>query len=108
MALVYEALGATESLDKAKWSVLSFRQAQSKDPDLLAASTQHGRRLHPQYTYRYEMIRHDGIQTPHPQADKFDRVLVPCLERVLLFADPTIVVKVAPNGGRAQLYEHHR
>ena len=44
-------------------------------------------------TYRYEMIRHDGAQTEHPDPARFDRMLVTYTERVLLFADPTVVLR---------------
>jgi hypothetical protein len=108
MAMVYAALDVTDRLEKAKWSVLSFRPADPKDPDLLTATAAHGRRLDAQHTYRYEMIRHDGMQAPHPDPKKFDRVVVTYLERVLMFADPTIVLRRGDDGKWARPYERSR
>ena len=105
MAMVYEALGLTSREDKAKWTVLSFRQAAPRDPDLAAAVAAHGRNLNPQHTYRFEMIRHDGLREPHPDPQKFDRTIVPYTEHVLLFADPTIVLRQSPNKAWAPPYE---
>jgi hypothetical protein len=108
MAMVYESLMVTETADKAKWSVLSFRKAASEDPDLLKAMAAHRRRLDAQYTYRYEMIRHDGVQARHPDPARFDRVIVTFTEHVLLFADPTIVIRRSSDGTWARPYERTR
>lgn len=108
MAMVYEALKVTERLEKAKWSVLSFHLAAPDDADLKVAIAAHGRRLDPRHTYRYEMIRHDGAQSPHPDPEKFDRILVTYAERVLLFADPTIVLRQLAGGTWAPPYERSR
>jgi len=98
MALVYEALDVRERLEKAKWSVLSFRPADPKDPDLVAATALHKRTLDPRHTYRFEMILHEGKQENHPDPAKFDRVLVSYKECVLLFADPTMVLRRSKDG----------
>lgn len=108
MALVYEALGLTERLDKARWSLLSFKPADPADHDLLAAMQAHGRQLDARHTYRFEMIRHDGVQSPHPDPAKFDRVVVTYVERVVLFADPTIVLRREEAGTWATPYERSR
>jgi hypothetical protein len=108
MALVYDALGVSERLDKARWSVLSFRKAASDDPDFLAATTAHGRTMDAQHCYRYEMIRHDGVQEAHPDTAKFDRAIVKYAERVLLFADPTIVIRRNDDGSWLAPYERNR
>lgn len=93
MAMVYEALGATTTPEKAKWSVLSFRKAQAGDPDLDKAEKEHGRRLDLNHTYRFVMVRHGGIHRKHPDPAQFDKVVIDVQERVLMFADPTIVMR---------------
>jgi hypothetical protein len=54
------------------------------------------------------MIRHDGVQAPHPDPAKFDRVVVTYAERVLMFADPTIVLQRLSDGQWAWPYERNR
>jgi hypothetical protein len=102
MAMVYDALEVSDRFDKAKWAVLSFRPADSQDPDLLAVSSSLRRRLSDRHTYRFEMIRHDNQKDPHPR--HFDRVIVKVAERVLLFADPTLVLRVPSSGVPAIAY----
>ncbi|HWO17526.1 MAG TPA: hypothetical protein VNO30_02080, partial [Kofleriaceae bacterium] len=108
MAMVYAALEATDRLEKANWSVLSFRRADLKSREFLEAKAASGRELDPRHTYRYEMIRHDGAQSPHPDPEKFDRVVVTYSERVVMFADPTIVLRRLADGEWAQPYERSR
>lgn len=96
MAMVYAALGVSDRFEKAKWAVLSFQLADPADPDLLAVSTAQGRQLNPEHTYRFEMIRHDNETEKHPT--QFDRVLVRVAERVVLFADPTVVLRCPAPG----------
>lgn len=108
MAMVYEALGASEHADKVRWAVLSFRPADPHDPDLAAACAASGRRLDARFIYRYEMIHHDGLQAGHQDPAKFDRVVVTYSERVLLFADPTIVLRQVSDGSWAGPYERTR
>jgi hypothetical protein len=105
MALVYEALGASAHEDKVQWAVLSFRRAQPGDADLAQACAAWNRQLDPRWTYRYELIRHDGAQTEHPDPCRFDRVLVTYTERVLLFADPTVVLRRRSDGSWAPPHE---
>ena len=99
MALVYEALGVTERVDKARWSVLSFVPAVATDPLLQEALASTSRLASSQHTYRFEMVRHDGASEKHPNPAKFDHVVVPYKERVVLFADPTMVLRQAEPDG---------
>ncbi|KAB1068606.1 hypothetical protein F6X51_26585 [Methylobacterium planeticum] len=108
MAMIYEALEATEPAQKANWTVLSFRPARPDDPDLKAAVAAHRRALDQRHTYRFEMVRHDGERRPHPDSRKFDRLIVPIKEHVLLFADPTIVLRRGTDATWAQPYERRR
>lgn len=101
MAMVYNALGAVAHEDKVRWAVLSFQLTRPDDQDLADACTAWNRRLDPRYTYRFEMIRHDGAQTGHRDPCKFDRVLVTYSECVLLFADPTVVFRRRADGSWA-------
>lgn len=102
MAMVYDSLGVSGRFEKSKWAVLSFKPADPNDPDLIAAKAEHGRALNPDHTYRFEMIRHDNETEDHPT--QFDRLLVTAAERVLLFADPTIVLRCKPSGQGSSLY----
>jgi|JI8StandDraft_1071087.scaffolds.fasta_scaffold00148_6 hypothetical protein len=97
MARVYAALEATSRQDKAKWSLLSFRHAGRSDVELQAALRMTKRDVHWQFTYRFEMFRHDGRTLPWDPL-KFDKVLVPYDSLVLLFADPSIVLHQLPDG----------
>jgi hypothetical protein len=108
MALVYEALGAGAHEDKVRWAVLSFRPAQPSDADLADACASWNRHLDPRWTYRYELIRHDGAHAEHPDPSRFDRVLVTYTERVLLFADPTVVLRRRSDGSWAPPHESAR
>ncbi|MER9026508.1 hypothetical protein NKI01_28935 [Mesorhizobium sp. M0815] len=95
MARVYAALQATSRNDKAKWSLLSFQRATDTDPDLQAALTVTGRSVNRSYLYRFVMFRHDGKVISNKV--KFNRVLVPFVDPVLLFADPSIVLHQLPD-----------
>ena len=101
MAMVYGALGAVAHEDKVRWAVLSFQLARPDDPDLADACAVWNRHLDPRYTYRFEMIRHDGAQTEHPDPCRFDHVVVTYTERVVLFADPTVVFRRRADGSWA-------
>lgn len=100
-AMVYASLGVTERFEKSKWAVLSFRRADPADNDLVAVSMAQGRQLNPDHTYRFEMIRHDNDTADHAS---FDRILVRVKERVLLFADPTTVLRCPKPGETAKPY----
>jgi hypothetical protein len=97
MALVYEALGVTNHEQKLVWSVLSFKRPDTSDQDLLDALAATKRKLSPEHVYRYVMYRHvrNGAR-PHPT--RFDRLLVDVQETVLLFADPSTVLKKTADG----------
>jgi hypothetical protein len=105
MALVYDALGVTDHEGKLVWSVLSFTRADPNDRDLRDALKQTRRNLSREHLYRYEVYRHarDGAR-PHP--DRFDKVVVDVLETVLLFADPSTVLKQTVRGW--EVYELRR
>jgi hypothetical protein len=96
MARVYSALEATARIDKAKWSVLSFRHADRSDSDLQAALKATHRDVQWQFTYRFLMFEHDGRTIP--DESKFDKVLVPYDSLILMFADPSIVLHQLPDG----------
>ncbi|MFG1182931.1 hypothetical protein V5F40_23130 [Xanthobacter sp. DSM 14520] len=96
MARVYAALEATSRLDKAKWSVLSFRRATQTDQELNDALKVTKRKVLSEFLYRFELVRHDG-RTIADKA-KFDKVLVPYRSIVLLFADPSIVLHKLDDG----------
>ena len=96
MARVYAALEVTSRLDKAKWSLLSFRRAERADPDLQAALNATQRTVQWEFTYRFKMFEHDHRTIP--DAKKFDKVLVPYDTMVLLFADPSIVLQQLSDG----------
>lgn len=90
MALVYRALGVEASADKLKWSVLSFRPADTNDADFEDAQAATGRILSTRHSYRYEVFDHADRGTPDPK--DFKKVLVNFGAIVLLFADPTLVL----------------
>ncbi|MER9064799.1 hypothetical protein [Mesorhizobium sp. M0698] len=96
MARVYAAVGATSRIDKAKWSVLSFRHAERADPDLQAALHATLRDVQWPYLYRFVMFRHDGKTIEDKK--KFDKVFVPFDFLVLLFVDPSIVLHQLEDG----------
>jgi hypothetical protein len=101
-AMVYEALEVRGRFEKAKWAILSFRLADPQDQDLIEVSASLGRRLNPEHSYRFEMIRHDNQTRVHPTA--FDRTLVGIKEKVVLFADPTVVLRCPAGDQEASLY----
>jgi hypothetical protein len=101
-AMVYEALDVRGRFEKAKWAILSFRFADPQDKDLIEVSASLGRRLNPEHSYRFEMIRHDNQTREHPTA--FDRTLVGIKEKVVLFADPTVVLRCPAGDQEASLY----
>lgn len=105
MAMVYEALGVTDRFEKSKWAVLSFRRADCTDPDLVAITSSLKRQLNDEHAYRFEMIRHDNAAEKHPT--DFTRVLVKVAERVLLFADPTTVLRCPSPGHSEMAYARH-
>jgi hypothetical protein len=92
MARVYEALGAATRLEKAQWAVLSFRPASASDADLQQASAATGRSMQRKFTYRFEVIQHKGHRE-HDDQTKFDKRLVDFEEIVLIFADPSVVLR---------------
>lgn len=96
MARVYSALESTSRLDKANWSLLSFRRAEPLDADLQAALDATHRTVQWEFTYRFKMFQHNHRTVADKK--KFDRVLVPYESMVLLFADPSIVLHQLPDG----------
>ena len=89
--LVFEAVGAKETIDKKDWAVFSFRVADQKDPDLIAAKAATGRDVVGPYAYRFEMFRPAGTRT-NPDAGEFRRRLVKFAYMWKFFADPNIVL----------------
>jgi hypothetical protein len=96
MARVYSALDATSRLDKAKWSLLSFRRPETSDPDLQAALKKTQRKVQHEFTYRFEMIEYKDVR--EGTGKNFDKVYVSYDTIVLLFADPSIVLHELPDG----------
>jgi hypothetical protein len=90
MAGVYRALMATSRADKAKWCLLSFRRPAPSDPDLAQATGSTKRQLHPDFTYRFEMIEHKNLRAG--TGKKFKKVFVSYDIIVLLYADPSVVL----------------
>lgn len=105
MAMVYESLGVRGRFEKSKWAVLSFRRVESDDPDLDALVRSLQRRLNPSHTYRFEMIRHDNALAENPS--DFSRALVKVAERVILFADPVVVLRGSTPGRSEGIHVRH-
>jgi hypothetical protein len=96
MARVYSALDSTSRLDKAKWALISFCRPSKNDPDLQAAMTATKRKVQYEYVYRFEMIQYKDVRTG--KGKKFDKVYVSYDSIVLLFADPSIVLRQMDDG----------
>jgi hypothetical protein len=94
MARAYEVLGVTATGDKVQWVVLSFVEADAKDPDLLEACKQTKTQMSPPHTYRFELARHKGGRP----AQRFDRRVVDIEDAVLVFADPSLALRRDPDG----------
>jgi len=108
MALVYLALDVAEQKDKLQWSVLSFCSVAEEDADMEDALKETGRQIDRSRAYRYEMVQHDpGLTRPSSDPAKFDKALVDIKKVVLLFADPSIVMK-REDDGRWSIHELRR
>jgi hypothetical protein len=108
LAMVYQLLGVRTTAEKAMWALLSFRAAAPDDPELAEAEAESGRRFDRAHTYRFVMVLHNGARRPHPNPSKFDRVIVDVAERVLLYADPTMVIRRVTEKQWSAPYERRR
>lgn len=95
-----DVIGAVK---RGKYCARHYIAYTAEDADLRAALKARGRTMHPGHTYRYEMICHNGAQQDHPDEKKFGRVIVKISERVVLFADPTMVLRQKVDGTWARL-----
>lgn len=102
MAHVWDAMELTDTVAKAKWSVLSFtREAEGADPSLSEWLAGAGRSLQWQWAFRFEMIRHDGITRKHRLSRRFDTRVADILERRVYCADPRMVVQFIDGAWKA-------
>jgi len=93
MARVYQALSITPNA-RGQWSVLSFRQIRSTDPELQQAQTTTGTLLQGKL-YRFEIYRHGpGLVDPaNPR-----KHLVPIRESVTVLVAPLTILLKRGNG----------
>lgn len=93
MARVYQALSITPSA-RGQWSVLSFRQIRSTDPELQQAQSATGTTLQGKL-YRFEIYRHGpaSVDPTNPQ-----KHLVSIRELVTLFVAPLTILLKRGNG----------
>jgi hypothetical protein len=96
MARVYSALDSTSRLEKAKWALLSFRRPDKSDAELRAALKATKRTVQFEHTYRFEMIQYKDVRTG--TGTKFDKIFVSFDTIVLLFADPSVVLRRLDDG----------
>jgi len=97
MARVYAALGAITREQKRVWALLSFIQADPKDPERIKAEDESGARLSPAFAYRFKIFKHLPVAAEKQPKDHRNR-LVGFKEMLTIYADPQCVLKQDDNG----------